>query len=503
MGVETPGSQSSLHRANLERVVRAVRMAGSLTQAEIARSTGLSAATVSNIVRELKDGGTVEVTPTSAGGRRARSVSLSGDAGIVVGVDFGHTHLRVAIGNLAHQVLAEEAEPLDVDASASQGLDRAEQLVSRLITASGLSQDKVVGVGLGVPAPIDVETGTLGSTAILPGWAGTNPRDDLAQRLGVPVHVDNDANLGALGELVWGSGRGVADLAYIKVADGVGAGLVISGKIYRGPGGTAGEIGHITLDESGPVCRCGNRGCLETFTAARYVLPLLQSSHGADLTVERGQLAPARATPASRPSPESAPPTKASSSGSGKSVQVTRPHDAQGLGIATVYQDLALCDNIDVVGNLFLGREILRAGVLDEVEMERRSRELLQTLSIRIPSVRIPIASLSGGQRQTVAIARSMLGEPKLVILDEPTAALGVEQTAQVLDLVERLRDRGLAVILISHNMADVKAVADRVAVLRLGRNNGIFDVKTTSQEEIISAITGATDNAVTRAQGA
>ena len=110
-------------------------MAGSLTQAEIARSTGLSAATVSNIVRELKDGGTVEVTPTSAGGRRARSVSLSGDAGIVVGVDFGHTHLRVAVGNLAHQVLAEEAEPLDVDASSAQGLDRAEQLVSRLIAA--------------------------------------------------------------------------------------------------------------------------------------------------------------------------------------------------------------------------------------------------------------------------------------------------------------------------------------------------------------------------------
>ncbi|MET9522061.1 ATP-binding cassette domain-containing protein [Streptomyces coeruleorubidus] len=183
----------------------------------------------------------------------------------------------------------------------------------------------------------------------------------------------------------------------------------------------------------------------------------------------------------------------------GRSVQINKPHDAQNLGIATVYQDLALCDNIDVVGNLYLGREIRKRGVLDEVEMERRSRELLDTLSIRIPSVRIPIASLSGGQRQTVAIARSMLGEPKLVILDEPTAALGVEQTAQVLDLVERLRERGHAVILISHNMADVKAVADKVAVLRLGRNNGIFEVKSTSQEEIISAITGATDNAVTR----
>ncbi|MER0448913.1 ATP-binding cassette domain-containing protein [Streptomyces sp. Edi4] len=183
----------------------------------------------------------------------------------------------------------------------------------------------------------------------------------------------------------------------------------------------------------------------------------------------------------------------------GKAVQIGKPNDAQNLGIATVYQDLALCDNIDVVGNLYLGRELKKRGILDEVEMERRSRELLTTLSIRIPSVRIPIASLSGGQRQTVAIARSMLGEPKLVILDEPTAALGVEQTAQVLDLVERLRERGHAVVLISHNMADVKAVADKVAVLRLGRNNGVFDVKATSQEEIISAITGATDNAVTR----
>ncbi|MFD9335118.1 ROK family protein [Streptomyces sp. NPDC060028] len=285
--MQTPGSQSSLHRANLERVVRAVRLAGSLTQAEIARTTGLSAATVSNIVRELKEGGTVEVTDTSAGGRRARSVSLSGDAGIVIGVDFGHTHLRVAVGNLAHQVLAEESEPLDVDASWAEGFDRAEALVGRLIAGIGVGLEKVIGVGLGVPGPIDVESGTLGSTAILPGWAGINPRQELSQRLGVPVYVDNDANLGALGELVWGSGRGVKDLAYIKVASGVGAGLVINGQIYRGPGGTAGEIGHITLDESGPVCRCGNRGCLETFAAARYVLPLLQGSHGPELTMER------------------------------------------------------------------------------------------------------------------------------------------------------------------------------------------------------------------------
>jgi D-xylose transport system ATP-binding protein len=186
----------------------------------------------------------------------------------------------------------------------------------------------------------------------------------------------------------------------------------------------------------------------------------------------------------------------------GKPVSINRPHDAQGLGVATVYQDLALCDNLDVVGNLYLVRELLRRGVIDEVTMEKNARELLSTLSIRIPSVRIPIASLSGGQRQVVAIARALIGDPKVVILDEPTAALGVEQTAQVLDLVERLRERNLGVILISHNMADVKAVADTVAVLRLGKNNGSFPVKDTSHEEIIAAITGATENAVTRRAG-
>ncbi|MGK5531620.1 ATP-binding cassette domain-containing protein [Streptomyces sp. URMC 129] len=184
----------------------------------------------------------------------------------------------------------------------------------------------------------------------------------------------------------------------------------------------------------------------------------------------------------------------------GREVRVTRPYDARELGIATVYQDLALCESLDVVGNLFLGREIRRAGVLDEVEMERRARALLETLAIRIPSLRVPVSALSGGQRQTVAISRALLGAPEAVLLDEPTAALGVEQTVQALDLIERLRDRGLAVLLITHNLANVKAVADQVMVLRLGRNNGFFDVNTTSQEQITSSITGATDNAAMRA---
>ncbi|MFD6314831.1 ATP-binding cassette domain-containing protein [Streptomyces nigra] len=177
----------------------------------------------------------------------------------------------------------------------------------------------------------------------------------------------------------------------------------------------------------------------------------------------------------------------------GQSVQISRPRDAQALGIATVYQDLALCDNLDVVGNLFLGRELRRFGILDEVEMERRAHDLLSTLvSIPIPDVRARVASLSGGERQTVAIARSLLGEPKLLLLDEPTAALSVRQTAQILDLVEQLRDLGIGVLLVSHSMGDIKAVADRIVVLRLGRNNGLFNVGTALQEQIISAITGA-----------
>ncbi|WP_419818306.1 ATP-binding cassette domain-containing protein [Glaciibacter flavus] len=182
----------------------------------------------------------------------------------------------------------------------------------------------------------------------------------------------------------------------------------------------------------------------------------------------------------------------------GERVTLPSPMAALDKGIATVFQDLALCDNLDVVQNLFLGRE-KHPFRLDEVGMEVRAWELLRQLSAKIPSVRIPIASLSGGQRQTVAIARSLLGDPKLIILDEPTAALGVAQTAEVLNLVERLRERGHGVILISHNMEDVRAVADRVVVLRLGRNNGEFRVGDVSTEEIISAITGATDNAVSR----
>ncbi|TPW30340.1 ATP-binding cassette domain-containing protein [Pararhizobium mangrovi] len=184
----------------------------------------------------------------------------------------------------------------------------------------------------------------------------------------------------------------------------------------------------------------------------------------------------------------------------GKPVKLTSPSTALDLGIATVFQDLALCENLDVVANIFLGREKdpMR---LDEVGMEIRAWQLLNELSARIPSVREPVASLSGGQRQTVAIARSLLLEPKVILLDEPTAALGVAQTAEVLDLIERVRERGLGVVMISHNMEDVRAVADRIVVLRLGRNNGVFTPDSTNQD-LVSAITGASDNSVSRRAG-
>ena len=184
----------------------------------------------------------------------------------------------------------------------------------------------------------------------------------------------------------------------------------------------------------------------------------------------------------------------------GEDVHITSPSDAVALGIATVYQDLALCDNLDVVENLFLGREELAGGPpvlapLDEVGMEKQTGELLENLAVTITDVRAEVGTMSGGQRQQVAIARSLLGEPKLVMLDEPTAALGVRQTAQVLALVKRLRERGFGVVVISHNLADVFEVADRIYVLRLGQEAGDFMAGDVSQDQVVGAITGASGN--------
>jgi len=180
-------------------------------------------------------------------------------------------------------------------------------------------------------------------------------------------------------------------------------------------------------------------------------------------------------------------------------VKISNPQDATVLGIATVYQDLALCDNLDVVANLYLGRELFSKGAaraayhIDETAMEQSALALLDSLAVTtIKDVREPVGSLSGGQRQAVAIARSLLGEPCVVLLDEPTAALGVSQTEQVLALIHTLKERGLGVVVISHNLENVFAVADRIVVLRLGKRSATFDVRGVSREDVVAAITGA-----------
>jgi D-xylose transport system ATP-binding protein len=191
------------------------------------------------------------------------------------------------------------------------------------------------------------------------------------------------------------------------------------------------------------------------------------------------------------------PPDAGTASWEGRPVRLNTPHAATEIGIATVYQDLALAENLDVVANLFLGQEIANTipgvRVLDETTMEKKAVELLSSLGVTtLRSVRTEVGMLSGGQRQAVAIARSLLGDPKLVMLDEPTAALGIVQTAQILKLVARLRDRGLGVIVISHNLANVFEIADRIAVLRLGRLVATFQVGDATREQIVAAITGA-----------
>jgi predicted NBD/HSP70 family sugar kinase len=275
-----PGSQASLREANRERVLGVVRQNGPLTQVEIAAASGLSAATVSNVVRELDRVGAVGLSRSIRNGRRAVLVSLTSGGGLLAGIAFGERDVRVAIASESRKILAQQLMPLQADHVADDGMERAAHLLADLAETVGAGVEDISAIGFGLPAPVDSVSGQAGSDAVLPGWRGVNVAAAMAGYLRAPVALDNTANLAALGELRSGALRDVQDGCYIKFSYGVGAGIVLGGEVFRGSAGTAGEIGHLTIDENGPICRCGNRGCLDTFVGSRALLSSLAASHG-------------------------------------------------------------------------------------------------------------------------------------------------------------------------------------------------------------------------------
>jgi predicted NBD/HSP70 family sugar kinase len=285
------GNLAWLRERNRERVVAVLRTLGRTSQADIARSTGLSRTTVSTLVTELKDSGLVfEVDPKGSGQRGGRpgvQLVLLDSAKAVVGIDFGHSHVQVAVADLAHNILAERRRDLDVDRRAADALNASADMVEEALVEAGVQRTAVICAGIGIPGPVDRARGTVGSTTILPGWIGLHIATEMEGRLGLPVEIENDANCGALAELTWGAGRDCSNFAYIKAATGIGAGLVIDGRLLRGTSGTAGEIGHTTLDESGPLCYCGNRGCLETVASGPAILALVGQGRSETLTLGR------------------------------------------------------------------------------------------------------------------------------------------------------------------------------------------------------------------------
>jgi len=270
--------------ASRKSVLDVLQRLGPLTRGEIVAATSLSRATVSSVVTELQ-AKRIVVEDHSDGsngrGRKAALLTLDRSAGAAVGIDFGKRHVRVAVADLAYHVLAERTHELPVDHEARHGIEVAEGLVDEVIADAGLSTSSVVAIGMGLPGPLSRKTGLLGSSTILPGWVGVDPREVMSERLGMPVQVDNDANLGALAEWIWGAAQGCDDVVFLKASDGIGSGLILAGQPFRGAGGTAGEIGHTIVDPTGPICRCGNRGCLETLAGIPAILDLFRPTLGA------------------------------------------------------------------------------------------------------------------------------------------------------------------------------------------------------------------------------
>lgn len=285
---EVDGERAGLLRErNCGRVIEALRRQGLASRSDLARMTGLSRTTVGSLVAELQARGlVVEETNGRREGGRGRPplfVRLDPAAGVAVGIDFDHDRVRVALADLSSTVLAEDCAEIDVDHSASDAIDAVIEILKSLQASAGVGEAQLVGAGVGLPGPIDRRTGTVGSAVILPGWAGLPARETLAHRLGMRVQVDNDANLGALAEFSFGAGRGLSDIIYVRAGAGVGAGLVLGGSLHHGAAGLAGEIGHVQVRADGAVCRCGNRGCLETIAAEGAIKALLRPARGHDV----------------------------------------------------------------------------------------------------------------------------------------------------------------------------------------------------------------------------
>ena len=283
------GTLAWLRDRNRRRVTEALRTQGRLSQADIARATGLSRTTVSTLVAELKAAGLVQDvearTLPARGGRPGLELMLRDPGQVVVGIDFGHSHVGVAVADVAHNVLAERLQELDVNRQAKQALDTAARMFRDVLSRAGVDSRHVIGAGIGIPGPVDRARGTAGSATILPGWVGLQIASEMEKRLGVPVQIENDANLGAVAELTWGAGKDCSNFAYVKAATGIGAGIVIDGRLRRGASGTAGEIGHTTLDERGILCYCGNRGCLETVASGPAIAELVGPVNGSRLAL--------------------------------------------------------------------------------------------------------------------------------------------------------------------------------------------------------------------------
>jgi glucokinase-like ROK family protein len=270
---------------NKALVLSLIRRERTISRADIAKQTNLSRSTVSNIVNELLDANLVQESGTgrSQGGRRPILIECNYQAGYVAGVELGATHLFVVVTDLEPKTIVELERDFDLTVGPEAGISQVADIVRQALTQAEMSLGQVAGIGLGVPGPVRHAMGAVAFPPIMPGWHGFPLRARLEEELGVSVYLDNDANLGALGEWAHGAGQRLDNLAYIKVGTGIGCGLIIRDEIYRGQSGSAGEIGHITIDENGPPCRCGNYGCLESMAAGPAI------AHRAQLAIRAGQ----------------------------------------------------------------------------------------------------------------------------------------------------------------------------------------------------------------------